>query len=145
MVKKTLFGVVILAVLMTPLVVWAASHEEQETTLKGEPVDLKCFLQGRSGEGHAACATTCAKNGLPIGLLVKDGEESLLYLVMGGDNKPAKDHMAAHMGKQVKATGKVVEKNGLKIITVTKVEATGAKQPAGDTQSKSPLGSPTES
>ena len=120
MIKKTLFGIAVLAVFLTPLIVWAA---DEESTLEGEPVDMKCFLQGRSGTGHASCATACANKGLPIGLLVKEGDTSQLYLVIGGNDKPAKDHMSAHMGKQVKATGKVVEKNGLKTITVTKVEA----------------------
>ncbi len=90
--------------------------------IKGEPVDIACYLVGQRGEGHASCAKSCAEKGLPIGFVTKgeDGEEQL-YLVVGPDRKPAKDYMAAHMGKMVEAKGTVVEKDGLKILTVSEV------------------------
>ncbi len=52
-----------------------------------------------------------------------EGEDAQLYLVLGAGGKQAKDLMAQHMGKQVSVTGKVSEKNGMKVITVSKVEA----------------------
>ncbi len=96
---------------------------EDATTLTGEPVDIACYLGGKSGEGHAACAAACAQKGNPLGLAVKgaDGKETL-YLAMGGGGKQAKDLLGTVMGKQVKATGVVSEKNGLKVITIASVE-----------------------
>ncbi|GEM_PF-2445517 len=108
----------IAAVVAIPLL---ASAEEQ--TLKGEPVDITCYLQGRSGAGHAGCAASCANKGLPIGLLVEAEGKKQVYLVLGGGGKEAKEYMAAHMGKQVNCTGTVADKDGLKVITVTKCEA----------------------
>src|SRR5271154_3106622 len=41
-----------------------------EQTIRGELVDLACYLDhGAKGEHHKACATSCALKGLPIGLL----------------------------------------------------------------------------
>lgn len=121
MMKRYCFFVIVVATLMTPFVGVSA---EDEVTLKGEPIDIQCYLSGRSGEGHASCAKSCAEKGLPIGFLTKgeDGEQTL-YLVMGADGKASKDYMAAHMGKTVQAKGTVVEKDGLKILTVSEVTA----------------------
>jgi len=95
----------------------------EEAKLTGEPVDMNCYLGGKSGPGHAGCATACANKGNPIGFLVeKDGKKEL-YLVVGGGGKAAKEHMAAHMGKQVNASGKVATVDGMKVITVSKVDA----------------------
>ena len=112
---------VAVALAMTPMMVSGA--DDEEVTLTGEPVDINCFLTGKSGPGHAACAKTCAENGNPVGLFVKDGDKEELYLVIGADGKSAKDAIAEHMGKQVKATGKVTVKGGMKVIAVSKVEA----------------------
>jgi hypothetical protein len=103
----------------------------EDVTLTGEPVDMTCYITGKSGEGHASCAKACAEKGNPIGLAVKgsDGKTSL-YLVLGGGGKAAKDLMAEHMGKQVTATGAVTEKEGMKILTVAKVEPAAAKSAA---------------
>ena len=111
---------VAMALAVTPMMV---SGADDEVTLSGEPVDINCFLTGKSGEGHASCAMSCAERGNPIGLFVKDGDKEELYLVIGGGGKSAKDAIAEHMGKQVKATGKVTNKGGMKVIEVSKVEA----------------------
>ncbi len=102
----------------------------EDTTLTGEPVDMNCYVTGKSGEGHAACAKSCAEKGNPIGLAVKgaDGKVSL-YLVLGGGGKAAKDLMTEHMGKQVTVTGAVTEKDGMKIVTVASVAAKSAAIP----------------
>jgi hypothetical protein len=120
--KLAIIGLAAVAVMLTPLMV-SGQEEAKDVTLTGEPVDIQCFLQGRSGEGHASCAKSCAEKGLPIGLYVGEGDEGELYLVLGGGGKDAKAHLAEHMGKQVKATGKVSMKGGMKVLTVAKVEA----------------------
>ena len=93
----------------------------EDVTLKGEPVDMNCYLTGKSGEGHAACAKACAGKGNPIGFVVEQGGKKQLYLVLGGGGMAAKDLMAEHMGSEVDAIGKVVEKDGIKVITVSEV------------------------
>ena len=106
MTKRYCFFLIVVAMLMTPFVGVSA---EDEVTLKGEPVDIQCYLTGLRGEGHASCAKSCAEKGLPIGFVTKseDGKEQM-YLVMGGNKKAAKDYMAEHMGKIVQAKGTVV-------------------------------------
>ncbi len=129
MLKKSLFAIMIAALAMGGVV---AHAEDAPTTITGEPVDIACFLTGKAGEAHAACAKGCAEKGQPLGIAAKgaDGKE-VLYLALGGGGKAAKDLLAASMGKQVKVTGTVAEKNGMKVITVTKVEAAAAAwQPA---------------
>ena len=117
--KVVLIAFVLCTILATPAFFAAAA---EETTLSGEPVDISCYLSGKEGEGHAACATACANKGQPIGLKVTDGDTTELYLVIGGHGKAAKDLMASHMGKQVKVTGEVSDKEGMKVITVSAVE-----------------------
>lgn len=120
MLKKFLFGVTMAAFAIAGVV----AHAADETTVTGEPVDIACFLTGKSGEGHAACAKGCAEKGQPLGISAKGADgKPVLYLAMGGGGKAAKDYLASVMGKQVKVTGTVAEKDGMKIITITKVEA----------------------
>ena len=117
---------VVLAVLTAFFVpiVSTGAEEAQEVSITGEPVDIQCYLDGRSGEGHASCAKSCAEKGLPIGFVTVDDEgKEHLYLVMGGKHKPAKDYMLEHMGQEVTATGTTVTKDGMKVLTVSKVEA----------------------
>ncbi len=104
--------------------VTTGAEDSVEVSLTGEPVDVQCYLKGRSGEAHASCAKTCAEKDLPIGFAtVDDDGKEHLYLVMGADQKPAKGIMLEHMGKEVTATGTLATKNGMKILTVSKVEA----------------------
>ena len=115
--------VAVLTACFVPIVSTGA-EEAQEVSLMGEPVDIQCYLGGRSGEAHASCAASCAESGLPIGFVTVDDEgKEHLYLVMGAERKPAKDYMAEHMGQEVTATGTVVTKDGMKVLTVSKVEA----------------------
>jgi hypothetical protein len=97
---------------------------EDTATVTGEPVDIACYMSGKSGEGHAACATACAGKGQPIGLVSKGADgKTTMYLVMSGHDKAAKDLLGPLMGKQAKVTGTVTEKDGMKIITPSAAEA----------------------
>ncbi len=112
-----------LTVFFVPIVSIGA-EEPQEVSVTGEPVDIQCYVGARSGEAHASCATSCAESGLPIGFVTVDDEgKEHLYLVMGAEHKSAKDYLAEHMGQEVTATGTLVTKDGMKVLTVSKVEA----------------------
>jgi hypothetical protein len=83
------------------------------TTIKGEVVDLMCYLDhGAKGEKHKGCATKCIKSGGPVGLLTADDQ---LYLVVG-DHQPVNDKLADQAAQTVTLKGKVVERNGMKMI-----------------------------
>lgn len=112
---KIVLGIVaISANLLTPSVLLAADENatSETKTIKGEVVDLMCYLDhGAKGEKHKGCAETCIKGGGPVGLL--SGED--LYLVVG-DHKPMNDKLASKAAQTVEIKGKVVERNGMKMI-----------------------------
>lgn len=119
----TLAIVAALAIAIAPATVtYAKDAAPTDVTLTGEPVDITCYMGGKSGEGHASCATACANKGNPIGLVVGEGDEKVMYLVMGDGGKQSKDLMAAHMGKVVTVSGKASSKDGLNILVASKVE-----------------------
>lgn len=88
-------------------------HSKSMKTVKGEIVDLMCYLDhGAKGKKHASCAEKCIKMGGPVGLLTKSGK---LYLVIG-DHKPANDMLVDYAGKQVTLKGKVRSKDGMHLL-----------------------------
>lgn len=90
----------------------------QTKSITGEVVDLMCYLDhGAKGDKHKGCAEKCIKSGGPVGLL--SGED--LYLVIG-DHKPMNDELAAKAAQTVTLKGKVVEKNGMKMIENAELE-----------------------
>jgi hypothetical protein len=85
---------------------------DQMKTITGEVVDLMCYLDhGAKGEKHKGCAEKCIKGGGPVGLLSGDQ----LYLVVG-DHQPMNDELASKAAQTVTLKGKVVERNGMKMI-----------------------------
>ncbi len=112
------------SVLVTVLLGWVAAApvanaaQGTEKTVKGEVVDLMCYLDhGAKGEKHAGCANHCIKGGGPVGLLTSDDQ---LYLVIG-DHEPINEKLAPLAGKTVSLKGKVVEKNGMKMLQEAEV------------------------
>ena len=82
-------------------------------TVKGEVLDMACYLDhGAQGAGHAGCATTCIRSGLPVGLKTADGQ---VYLLIG-EHKPINDQLADYAAKTVTIRGKLVERDGIKLI-----------------------------
>jgi hypothetical protein len=97
----------------------AVARADDAKSVTGEVVDLMCYLDhGAKGDKHAGCAEKCIKSGGPVGLLTKDDQ---LYLVIG-DHEPMNGTLAPHAGKTVTLTGKVVERNGVKMIENAKLE-----------------------
>src|SRR5512136_198923 len=89
----------------------AASGSTQSLT--GEVVDLMCYLDhGAKGEKHQGCAKKCIESGGPVGLLTADNQ---LYLVIG-DHAPMNKELAGKAAQTVTLKGKVVERNGMKMI-----------------------------
>ena len=85
----------------------------QTQTIKGEVVDLMCYLDhGAKGDKHKGCAKKCIEGGGPVGLLTADDQ---LYLVIG-DHKPINTELAAKAAQTATLKGKVVERNGMKMI-----------------------------
>jgi len=95
--------------------------ESKPTTLKGEVVDTGCYTaHGASGEKHKECGAKCVANGMPMGLLTKDGKVYLL--TPDHDSADAYNKLKDLIDAQVEVTGIVSERGGIKAIDVTDVK-----------------------
>jgi hypothetical protein len=101
-----------------------AQADGETLTVKGEIVDLACYLpRGERGRGpaHQECAEMCAKDGAPLGVL--DGAGKLLLLVEDHE-KPAPYKDAKKLaGQQAEISGKKVDRGGLAGIVVSAAKA----------------------
>jgi hypothetical protein len=105
-----------LAVLLLTSTLFAAD----EVTLTGEIVDLHCYTnRAARGEEHAGCSNACISRDVPAALLTEDGT---LYLLVNEKPVSVKEKIAGKAGKKVTATGKVVERSGLKALQLISVE-----------------------
>lgn len=87
-----------------------------DVTMKGEVVDLACFVGGNSGGGHAACANKCIQSGKPAGFQSIAGD---VYLLMGKELTQKLENL---VGVPVNVTGKVKERDGFKALQVGSVK-----------------------
>jgi hypothetical protein len=99
-----------------------AAPKPESVTVKGEVVDLWCFLSsGARGAGHKDCAVECAKGGNPIGLVDEKGQA---YLLMGGEkHKPMHDDLIKQMAATVTVKGNLVKTGGLQALYIESIEA----------------------
>lgn len=102
------------------------AHSEGTTQLQaltGEVVDVFCYLShGKDGlgKGHAGCAKKCIQGGLPVAIKVGDQ----LYLATMSSHEAANKTLADLAGEQVTVQGKVMEKDGQHLVSITRVEKT---------------------
>ena len=117
LVLLTLIGLALYAQDKSP-----APAKPETVTVKGEVVDLWCFLDhGGRGEKHKDCAVTCANAGNPIGLV---DEKDQAYLLMGAEmHKSMKDDLTKQMAATVTVKGKLVKSGGLQALYVESMEA----------------------
>lgn len=96
-------SIVTLALLLAVVAGVALAGENDAKTVEGTLVDSKCYIaggfKGNDHMGIAKCGTACAKSGLPVGLLTKDGK----YLTVA---VPA-PQVAEIVSETVRATGTV--------------------------------------
>jgi len=105
------------------LFAWLAAPALAADTVTGEVVDLACYLphpESGKGASHRKCAETCAKKGLPIGLLTDDKQ---VYLLLEDHENPkgyaqAKDKAA----EKITVEGEKVAQGGLQAIVVESVK-----------------------
>lgn len=98
-----------------------AEPQGETVKVKGEVIDLWCFLEGGDhGADHQECAMTCAKAGNPIGLLTEKGE---VYVMMGmKDHQPGREVLIDKMAATVTVEGTLVKKGGVQVIYVSTVK-----------------------
>ena len=100
------------------------AHEEKSAgkkTFVGHVVDLACYVgHGSIGDSHRECATTCAKAGIPLAIL--DQQTHTLYLPLAKDHHaPANTELMPFVEKDVRVTGTIVEKDGMKAILLESI------------------------
>jgi hypothetical protein len=109
-------GLLVIATL-TP----AAQPKGERLTVKGEVVDMWCYLEGGDrGPAKRECATACAKAGNPIGIVDAKGN---LFVAAGlADHQPAQAMLIGKLNTDVTATGTVVKKGGVQMIYIDSVQ-----------------------
>lgn len=123
---KTAVAVLVVGLVAGVSMFAIAEDKNDPVTIKGEIVDMACWLEdGKVGPEHAKCAKSCVSGGTPAGLLGEDGQ---IYLIVphGKDGKSP----LSHVGEMVEVTGMVHERGGIKGITATvckKIEGGGDK------------------
>jgi len=113
--------VIAMSTLLAGSALLRAQPKGERITVKGEVVDLWCYLEGGDrGPAKKQCATACAKAGNPIGILDSAGN---LYVAAGlKDHQPAQTLLLNKMSDEVTATGTVVKKGGIQMIYIDAVK-----------------------
>src|SRR5437588_3462850 len=112
--KRHIFGV---AIVLSTALVRLAQPKGSTVTVKGEVVDLWCYLEGGDrGPAKKDCATACAKAGNPIGIL--DGKGNLYVAAGLKDHQPAQTILLDRMSDQVSVTGTLVRTGGVPMIYI---------------------------
>jgi hypothetical protein len=97
----------------------------QEVTVKGEILDLWCYMRNDDhGPGHKNCSTKCATQGNPIAFLDEAKDE--LYILAGKTDyqvtHEVRDELIKKMNETVTLTGTIIQKNKAQILYVKSLE-----------------------
>jgi hypothetical protein len=99
----------------------AKSAEPKPQVIIGEIVDMGCYGgNGARGEKHKECATKCIANGMPMGLLTKEGK--LYLLTLNHDNADPYNKAKTMASATVAVTGVTMETGGIRMIDVSDVQ-----------------------
>jgi hypothetical protein len=115
---RSVFAVLSLLITVTPNF---AEPEGEKVKMKGEVVDLWCYLEGGDhGADHKSCAQACIKGGNPVGLVTEKGD---VYVLMGlKDHQPGKELLLEKVADTVTVEGTLVKKGGTQAIYVSSVK-----------------------
>ena len=118
--KQKMSGVAVV-IILAAAVAALAQPKGPTVTVKGEVVDMWCYMEsGEHGPSHKACATACAKGGNPIAIVDSKGD---IYVTAGlQDHQPARDLLVSKMSEQVTANGTLVAKGGVKMLFIKSVQ-----------------------
>jgi hypothetical protein len=97
----------------------AVDETKQEVTVKGEVLDMACYLDhNATGEKHADCAKKCINSGLPVGIKADDGKTYLLI----GEHKPLNSELAQYAAKTITVKGKLSSRDGINMIENAEIQ-----------------------
>ena len=88
----------------------------------GELIDMWCYYEGGDhGPSHKACATACAKSGMPLAILGDDGKIYMLASPKPAD--PQNSRLVDFTEAKVKVTGVHRMEKGLHTIEIKTISA----------------------
>ena len=97
----------------------AVGENKQEVTVKGEVLDMACYLDhNATGEKHADCAKKCINSDLPVGIKSDDGKTYLLI----GEHKPLNSELAQYAAKTITVKGKLSSRDGINMIENAEIQ-----------------------
>ncbi len=97
----------------------AVGENKEEVTVKGEVLDMACYLDhNATGEKHADCAKKCINSGLPVGIKADDGKTYLLI----GEHKPLNSELAQYAAKVITVKGKLSSRDGINMIENAEIQ-----------------------
>jgi len=92
-------------------------------TITGEVVDLACYMphpDTGKGAGHKKCAETCAKKGMPLGLLTDD--KQVYLLLEDHENSKPYGMLKDKAAEKITVDGNKVAQGGMQGIVVESVK-----------------------
>jgi hypothetical protein len=111
----------VMAGVVTLAGLYAHEIKGKPISVNGTVVDTGCYFAGEAtGAKHIACATMCAKNGIPLAIVDDAGK---LYMVLGDEHKNPNTKLMPFIEKKVKVTGTLVEKGGIAGIAIKTIDA----------------------
>ena len=117
--KLVAFSVAVVAAGLVVSSAVQAAEEASEVTVKGEVLDMACYLDhGAHGDKHAKCASACIESGLPVGIKGEDGKTYLLI----GEHKPLNKTLAEYGGKTITVKGKLATRDGINMIENAEIQ-----------------------
>ncbi|MEW6129018.1 MAG: hypothetical protein AB1757_18410 [Acidobacteriota bacterium] len=124
--RKTLIYLAIVMLMIGTSIAVAARTSDNEVTIKGEVVDQPCYdgKNGARGEGHKACALSCAKRGNQLAIV---DEKNIVYSITGDYSANKNEKLIPFVAEMVEVKGVVTEKDGKKSIAVTSIKKVETK------------------
>ena len=113
---KQVASALALVLVLAPVAVAAPMQE----AVSGRVIDTACYAAGAHGPEEAGCTEMCLNMGVPASLLTDDGQ--VFVLMPDKDDMELFKSLSNHSAHQVKITGMVMERDGLKAMTVTSLE-----------------------
>ena len=115
---------VALTLLVSSAALAATPQMMEPQTIRGTVIDTACYAAGKHGPEEAGCTKMCLNMGVPASFLTESGEVLVLLPPADEGQMEAFKSLKSHAAQEVEITGMVMERDGLKAMTVGMVEGT---------------------
>jgi len=124
--KRLIYLAIALIAMSVSFTVSASIRDDKEVTIKGEVVDQPCYegKNGARGEGHKACALSCAKRGNQLAIV---DEKNNVYSITGDYSANKNEKLIEFVAETVEVKGVVTEKDGKKSIALSAIKKAETK------------------